>query len=61
MRIATNDSPVRYYLDEAAAARLGLRGVEALFTITEFGVSFAWRENAADTWSAPIAMVEVQS
>jgi hypothetical protein len=58
MRIATNDAPVRYLLDEAAAAYVGL-DIELLVTQTEFGVSVAWRENKSDTWSAPIALVEV--
>lgn len=61
MRIALNDAPVRYHLDSAAAAHLGLDNFEALFTATEFGISFAWREGPADSWSPPIAMVEVPS
>jgi hypothetical protein len=58
MRIALNDSPVRYHLDANAASQVGA-DFECLFTITEFGVSFAWREHASDSWSKPIAMVEV--
>ena len=59
MRIPTNDYPSRWVLDDEAASHLGL-DVNVLITQTEFGMSLAWRENARDTWSAPIALLEVE-
>ena len=49
----------RWVLDDESASHLGL-DVNVLITQTEFGMSLAWRENARDTWSAPIALLEVE-
>lgn len=56
MRAALDGAPIRYvgetdYLDVT---------VQVLFTQTEFGVVFAVRENAADTWSPPVPLTEVK-
>lgn len=58
MRPALNDAPLRHLLDRDAANHIGL-DIEVLITQTEFGVSLAWREDKSDTWSAPIALLEV--
>lgn len=56
MRAALDGAPIRYvgetdFLDVT---------VQVLFTQTEFGVMFAVRENAADTWSPPVPLTEVK-
>jgi hypothetical protein len=59
VRIPLNESPLRYKVDYAAAGFAGLPEGEYLITLTEFGVSLAWRQQSHATWSPPIAAVDV--